>query len=300
MSRLMTLCVALMLAHAAAAAEFAITMDDFNIGETTQLSAQQRNERILQVFARHQVQAALFVVCRNLETPGGPGLLAQWGSAGHLIGNHTWSHPRYGAKTSFDTFAAEAARCDGMLRKHAGFQPFFRFPTLAEGDTAAKRDQMREWLRAHQYRNGHVSIDASDWYIDQRLRQKLAEDPQFDLTRFRDFYLQHMWERANYYNGLSKQLLGREVRHTVLVHFNLLNALFLDDLIAMFEGHGWRLIDASAAFADPVYQREPKALPSGQSLLWGLAKESGKFEDQLRYPGEDSVYEEAAMIRLGL
>jgi len=84
------------------------------------------------------------------------------------------------------------------------------------------------------------------------------------------------------------------------VHFNLLNALFLDDLIAMFESRGWRLIDASAAFADPVYQREPQALPSGQSLLWGLAKESGQFEAQLRYPGEDSVYEEAAMIRLGL
>lgn len=245
--------------RAAAAADFAITMDDFNVGEATLLSAPQRSERILQVLARYRAQAALFVVCRNVEAAPGRGLLDDWSRAGHLIGNHTYSHPRYGARITYEAFSAEADRCDGMLRTYRGFQPLFRFPQLAEGDTPEKRDLMRTWLRTHGYRNGAVTIDASDWYIDQRLRERIGRDPAFDLTRFRDFYLQHMWERANYYNDLATQVVGRAVPHTLLVHFNLLNALYLGDLIAMFQSRGWRLVDAATAFADPLYAREPRA-----------------------------------------
>jgi peptidoglycan/xylan/chitin deacetylase (PgdA/CDA1 family) len=284
----------------AGAADFAITMDDFNVGEATLLTAPQRSERILQVLAQHHAQAALFVVCRNLETVQGRDLLADWGRAGHLIGNHTYTHPRYGARITYEDFSAEAARCDGVLKGYRGFQPLFRFPQLAEGDTPQKRDLMRAWLRTHGYRNAAVTIDASDWYIDQRLREKLASDPAFDLTRFRDFYLQHMWACATYYDDLASKVVGRAVPHTLLVHFNLLNALYLGDLLAMFQSRGWRLVDASAAFADPLYARSPLGMPSGQSLIWGLAKESGNFESTLRYPGEDSVYEQPAMDALGL
>ncbi|MET0282209.1 MAG: polysaccharide deacetylase family protein [Steroidobacteraceae bacterium] len=289
----------LLVAHAAAAADFAITMDDFNIGDTTRLTAPQRNERILRTLDRHHVKAALFVVCRNLESSQGRSLLQDWSRGGHLIGNHTYSHRRYGANTSFADFSADAARCHQMLQGVPGFQPFFRFPALAEGDTVEKRDLMRAWLGANGYRAGPVSIDASDWYIDERLRQKLATEPQFDPAPFRDFYLQHMWQRATYYNELAKQVLGHEVKHTLLVHFNLLNALFLGDLIDMFRSHGWRLVDAADAFKDPVYARSPDGMPSGQSLIWGLAKETGRF-GELRYPGEDGSYEQAAMDSLGL
>jgi len=34
--------------------------------------------------------------------------------------------------------------------------------------------------------------------------------------------------------------------------------------------------------------------------VWALAKESGKFEEILRYPGEDGDYEKAKMDQLGL
>ena len=68
----------------------------------------------------------------------------------------------------------------------------------------------------------------------------------------------------------------------------------------MFGDEGWELIDAEEAFADPVYSSAPDILPAGESLLWALAKQSGRFEDQLRYPAEDSRYEEEAMNRLGL
>jgi hypothetical protein len=41
-------------------------------------------------------------------------------------------------------------------------------------------------------------------------------------------------------------------------------------------------------------------VPAGESLLWALAKETGKFDSLLRYPGEDDVYEKPKLDRLGL
>jgi hypothetical protein len=60
------------------------------------------------------------------------------------------------------------------------------------------------------------------------------------------------------------------------------------------------VIGAEEAFADPVFRRQPDTVPAGESLIWALAKESGKFETRLRYPGEDDVYEKPLLDQLGL
>jgi len=68
----------------------------------------------------------------------------------------------------------------------------------------------------------------------------------------------------------------------------------------MFKQRGWNAINAERAYADPVYDRQPNTLPAGESLIWALAKESGKFEKELRYPGEDDTYENPKMDALKL
>jgi hypothetical protein len=63
---------------------------------------------------------------------------------------------------------------------------------------------------------------------------------------------------------------------------------------------GLQPVDAEYAYRDPVYEEQPKCLPAGESLIWALAKETGRFESQLRYPGEDGVYENPKMDALRL
>ena len=41
-------------------------------------------------------------------------------------------------------------------------------------------------------------------------------------------------------------------------------------------------------------------LPAGESLIWVLAKQSGKYDSMLRYPAEDERYEKEKMDALGL
>jgi len=60
------------------------------------------------------------------------------------------------------------------------------------------------------------------------------------------------------------------------------------------------VINADEAFRDPVFQREPDIVPAGESLVWALAKETGRYDTLLRYPGEDSRYEDPLMDELGL
>jgi hypothetical protein len=128
----------------------------------------------------------------------------------------------------------------------------------------------------------------------------LKREPNADPTPYRDFYLQHMWERAQYYESLAQIVLGRPVKHTLLMHFNLLNGLFLGDLMEVFKTKGWQWVDADEAFADPVFSAKPRIVPAGESIIWALAKESGKIDRRLRYPAEDAEYETAKMNKLGL
>ncbi len=282
--------------------KIAITIDDFNWRQIPQNGADQANHRLLDILARHSnLKAAIFVCGENVDDATGRRLVRTWSDAGHWIGNHSYSHFSYNdPAVGFAKFSADLLRGEKIVRDLPSFQKKFRFPFLHEGETAAKRDQMRAFLAKHGYTNGHVTIDASDWYYDQRLRAHLKQNPSTDPAAYRDPYLAHLFDRATYYNGLAQALTGYSISHTILLHYTLLNSLFLGDVLDMFQDKGWQLIPAHEAYRDPVFSNAPHTVPAGESLLWAMAKESGKFEGKLRYPGESDEYEKDKLDRLGL
>jgi len=282
--------------------QMAITMDDFTwSADAVRLNAEERNQAILRELRERSVKAALFVRTSNIDNDKGKELLKAWDTAGHVIGNHTYSHWNYNdAKITSEKFEQDILRSETLLKDFPHFKKYFRFPYLKEGNTAAKRDAARTFLAQHGYRTGHVTIDSSDWIIDDRLCRRMIKDPGADLKPYRDFYLAHQWDRALYYDDLAGKVWGRSVKHTLLTHFNLLNALFLGDLIDLFKGKGWQVLDPQEAFNDPIFAAQPKIVPAGESIIWALAKATGRFDKLLRYPGEDGDYETTKMDKLGL
>src|ERR1044071_1354300 len=199
--------------------QFSITMDDFNWRNAVKLTATERNQAILDTFRSRSTKAALFVIGRNIESGEGKQLLSPWNQAGHMIGNHTYSHRNFHApESNVKDYEDDILRAEALLKDVPQFKKFFRFPMLKEGDTAAKRDAIRSFLAQHGYRNGHVTIDNSDWAIDQRLTARLKKDPNADVKPYRDFYLEHMWTRATYYDKLANEVVDGQVKTTVLVH----------------------------------------------------------------------------------
>jgi peptidoglycan/xylan/chitin deacetylase (PgdA/CDA1 family) len=280
--------------------QVALTMDDPTLSLGSVVRWQEANARILKAISAKDVRAALFVCGMRVDEADGTKLVTAWDQAGHLICNHSYSHKFYGEQTSYADFAVDFLKNEKVIASYHNRTALFRYPFLKEGDTADKRDRFRALLKERGYRVGHVTIDASDWYVSQRFLDRLGKDPKSPIAPYRDYLIAHLLDRAAFYRQLALEVLGRDIRHTLLVHFNPLNAFVLPDVMSAFERAGWQWIDASLAFEDPVFRSEPKTLPAGESLVWALAKETGRFEDRLRYPGEDDVYEKPKMDALGL
>ena len=286
---------------AAQAQSVAFTFDDGpDLGATPRMSAQQRNAAMLAALDTHGVKAALFVTAGNgADRPEGLALARAWGEAGHAIGNHTMTHPDLNsARLPLAQYQQEILDCDRIISTLPGYQKWFRYTFLREGNTPEKRDGMRAFLKQHGYRNAYVSLDTSDWRLNDELVRVLRADAGADVAPIRAVYLSHLKQRAQAYRALSQQLQGRDIAQVMLMHHNLINALWLDDAIAMFKDMGWTVVTPAAAFADPVYQLEPDRPAAGQSLLLSMARTLGlgKFDGWLRLH-DDGDFEIEALKR---
>jgi peptidoglycan/xylan/chitin deacetylase (PgdA/CDA1 family) len=296
---LLTTILLCLLTTIAFATNVAITMDNPNVYQTPMFTPKIRDKKILATLKKDNLKIVLFAQGAQVDNPEGKALLKRWDNAGHIISNHTYSHLNIN-NISEKQYEQDTLKNENLLISYSNFKKIFRFPYLKEGDTLAKRDQFRKFLLEHGYQNGSVTIDASDWYISDRLEKRLSQNPNADMAPYRDYYLKHIWNRAQYYDALAQEVLGRSPDHTLLVHHNLLSALFLHDVIQMFKDKGWIVINADKAFQDPIFKMMPGILPCGESLIWALAKQTGRYDDKLRYPGEDESYEKEAMDKLGL
>jgi peptidoglycan-N-acetylglucosamine deacetylase len=261
----------------------AITIDDGpQLNETPLLSPQQRNKALLAALAKHGAKAALFVTVNNgANRPEGLALLRAWSEAGHAIGNHTITHLNlHNEKVTLQQYQQEIQDCDALIRQLPGYQKWFRFTYLREGNTPEKRDGMRAFLKEQGYRNAHVTLDTSDWRLNQKLIEVLQRDINADITPIKRTYLSHVWQRAQAYRDLSQRLQGRDIPQVLLLHHNLINALWLDDVLAMFIQKGWTLTSPANAYADLVYQLQPELSVSGQSLLIAMARSLGLWDPQ--------------------
>ncbi len=279
--------------------KISFTFDDGSLGNRPNYTFKEWNGMLLKKLKDANVEAMFFVTGNDKTGTRGKKLFESWNNNGHKIANHTFSHQNYNDPiTTISEFKDELLKNDEIIKSYTNYSKFFRFPYLKEGNTKEKVDVFREFLKSQEYRNGYVTIDASDWYIDSRLVKRLRENPKADINGFKKFYLNHIWERAQFYEKLSLEINGRHISHSLLLHHNLAAALFIDDLIKMFKEKGWEIVSASKAYEDPIYSTETNF--AGESLIYAIAKDSGKYNNTLRYPAEDSRYEKEKMVLLKL
>jgi len=278
-----------------------LTFDDGNPKDILVYDNEVWDKMILDQLEERDLQAALFVCGRNLDNEAGKKVLESWDDTGHIIANHTYSHLNYNnPKIDFEKFRDDILKCDSLVNHYSNYKKYFRFPMLKGGETSEKRDSINAFLKRNGYKNGYVTIDNSDWFINSRMIKFMEENPDSSIEKYKKYYIEHLIDRAKYYDDIAYKLLGRRVKHTLLLHHNLTSALFLNDLMEAFENKGWELIDAAEAFNDPIFEMIPDIVPAGESIIWGLARESGKFDDVIRYPAEDSPYEEEKMNKFRL
>jgi len=273
------------------------TFDD-GMDPGAHLQARAWNDKLLAALAAADVKAMLFPAGKIVASAEGMRLVEDWGKHGHAIGNHTYAHKSLGSSTtSLENFTADVLLAEEMFKNLPGWTSRLRFPFLKEGDTQVKRDGMRLWMVERAYLPAPVSIDTSDWYYNNRFAAWRNAHPAADPERFRDAYLEHLRDRANYYERLARSVLGRSPKHVMLLHTNQLNATFFPEVVALFRRAGWTIVSPLEAFADPLYRETPAVLPAGESIIWALAKQANY--PGLRYPAENDVYEEPLLRARG-
>jgi peptidoglycan/xylan/chitin deacetylase (PgdA/CDA1 family) len=280
--RFFLLLLALLLTGAPAAAadkRIALTFDDAPRARGAFFKADERTRLLIAGLRTAKVrQAAFFVIPGNFAKAdgiGGERRIAAYVQAGHVIANHSWSHPAL-TEVSVADYIANVDRAEQWLKGQPGHRPWFRFPYLNEGRTdKAKRDAVRAALAARGLRNGYVTADGADWNMKGLTLAAAKANKRMDMAALRQLYVETMVGAAEYNDGLARKVLGRAPAQVLLLHENDLAPLFITDLAAGLRQAGWTIISADEAYRDPIGSLAPD-VPSAQGTLTeALAWEKG-------------------------
>lgn len=269
----------LTLAPAAAQKRIALSFDDTPRQAGPFMAPDDRAKLLVQALRKARVkQAAFFVTVGNLGQPGtgdGAANIARYVAAGHVIANHSFAHERLSGMPA-EAYLADLDRAGAWLKGRPGYRPWFRFPFLDEGGKdKAKRDAVREGLKARGLSNGYVTAESSDWNIENLAAAAKKAGRTIDMKTLRDLYVESHVEAAEFYGALAVKTLGRSPAHVMLLHETDIAALFVADLVKALRARGWEIVTADAAYADPIRLLHPDTPFAQGTLTEALAWEKG-------------------------
>lgn len=232
----------------------AFTFDDVPRAAGVLYTQDERTQRLIEGLKEAGVeQAAFFLNPKNIPTnEGAEARITAYVAAGHVIANHTFSHP-WLSKVTAKAYLADLDKGAEWFEGREGTRPWFRYPFLDEGrDDKVKRDAVRDGLAARGLTNAYVTVDASDWFYEGALEDATREGKAIDQEALAALFIESHVEAAEFYAELAQRTLGRQPAHVMLMHENDLSALTLVDLVKALKTKGWQIITADEAYADPI------------------------------------------------
>ncbi|MCO1334142.1 polysaccharide deacetylase family protein [Microbulbifer sp. OS29] len=241
----------LVIAPVVNAKQLAITFDDAPRAANGYFDGSTRANTLIENLSKNKVgRVAFFSNTQSLDKQG-LSRMRLYDEAGHLIGNHTHSHPNF-LDTDLPTYQEDFLKAHQLLKQFNNFQPYFRFPYLREGETLEKRDGMRTLLQKNEYKNAYITLNNYDWYIEVLFQKALKEGKSVDLQRLSNMYIDVLMESIEYYDEMAIKYLGRSPKHVLLLHETDISALFIGDLAQRLRQDGWEIIPPKEAYQDPV------------------------------------------------
>ena len=202
-------------------------------------------------------------------------VLAAWRAARNPLGNHTWSHMNLN-QHSVQQFEQDTEKNVALLQlqmKDADWK-WFRFPYLAEGDTAAKKMGFRVYLAQNGYRIAGVTASFADYEWNEPYARCSAKGDRKAIRWLQKSYLAAAAEDIRYRKAMSEKLYQREIPYVLLMHIGAFDARMLPRLLDLYQSHGFTFVSLEDAERDPFYRYDvdPKLLP-GPDTLEGAMQE---------------------------
>jgi len=209
--------------------------------------------------------------------PRAIGVLKDWLDAGYPVGNHTYSHMDLN-KVTPQAYIADIEKLDKVLQTLAPVSPLveqrrvFRYPYLDEGDTLAKREEVRRYLAKNGYRIAEVTTDYFDWAWNAAYDRCEAQHDAKSIEWLRQHVADSADSQLRRSRSLARYLFGRNIAQILLLHFGAFEALTLDATLKHFRKTGVKFVTLDEALSDAAYGLDPNfASPLGMSFLTLIA-----------------------------
>lgn len=242
--------------------DITITLDDFPMAEGPIFSLEKRTDAFLEAFKKHNIKVVFFCVGDHLKTKHQFLQLNRVDHAGHFLANHSVEHAHFSEKSK-DEFRNELLAMDSLLIPYQNFKRWFRFPYLDYGNrtliggSEEKHLDFTKVLEENKYQDGYVTINTLDWYINQKLKKAVHHGLSINYKALKRAYLKLMKQWIHEYVNLYKKQYPHEtIKHSLLLHANDINALFMDDLIEMIKKEGWTIVSPEYVFDDPSWRKD--------------------------------------------
>ena len=148
-------------------------------------------EQILDVLKKEKVPAAFFLVGTYIEK--NPELVKRMVKEGHIVGNHTWSHPDMSAISDKDSFSQELKRVEDIYRTVTGneMKKYYRPP---QGKFSFDNLAMARGLG---YTTVFWSLAYVDWLEDAQPSREEALEKLLPRTHNGAIILLHSTSKTN-------------------------------------------------------------------------------------------------------
>lgn len=237
----------------------AFSFDDAPRGKGAFLEPDERPRLLIEALKTAGIEQAAFFINPGRITAydNDAADIAAYAKAGHVLANHTAHHNKLSA-VSATAFLADIDAAEIWLKDKPNYRPWFRFPFLDEGrKNRAKRDAVRTGLKKRGLMNGYVTVDASDWYLEDMAIAAAKAGKLMDWNALRDLFVESYVQSVRFSDDLARRTLGRAPVQMILLHETDLAAMFVDDLAAALKADGWTIVTADEAYRDPIANMEP-------------------------------------------
>ncbi len=147
--------------------------------------------KILDVLKKHQVPAVFFLVGNYIESS--PDLVKRMVKEGHVVGNHTYTHPDMSAIATKEAFADELGKLEAAYENVTGekMKKYYRPP---QGKYSEDNLKMAQQLG---YKTIFWSLAYVDWYEDDQPTKEEAFDKLLPRVHPGAIVLLHSTSKTN-------------------------------------------------------------------------------------------------------
>ncbi len=259
--------------------EVAVTFDDLPgvaMGRSGRCDTQaytEVNRKLLRSITAERIPAFGLVVEGRLcerRRDALPGILNLWLDAGLELGNHSFSHFDLN-NTPLALYQADVVRGETvtarLLQQRGKKLKYFRHPFLHAGKEPETKKAFEKFLEERGYKIAPVTIDNQEWVFAEVYAKVKGRGDEATARRIANMYLAYMEEVFDFFEKLSVEVVGREIKQVLLLHVNPLNADYFDELVSMMKRSGYTFISLDEALADPAYSL-PDTYVGTRGLSW--------------------------------